>query len=94
MFRGREIVHTHVGRLLLDRVAEMLSEIASVEQKPQLEGRAMALTMAPTRSAIDRIKAAEEAAAAKAAQESGKSEEAAAPVVEGDAAREASAASE
>jgi translation initiation factor IF-3 len=71
MFRGREIVHTHVGRQLLMRVSDLLSEIASVEQNPQLEGRSMALILAPTRSAIEKIKAAEAAqrAAEKAAEE-------------------------
>jgi translation initiation factor IF-3 len=67
MFRGREIVHTHVGRQLLMRVSELLSEIAGVEQKPQLEGRSMALILAPNRNAIEKIKAVE--AAAKAAEE-------------------------
>jgi translation initiation factor IF-3 len=67
MFRGREIVHTHVGRELLKRVSELLSEIAAVEQKPQLEGRSMALILAPNRNAIEKIKAIE--AAAKAAEE-------------------------
>jgi translation initiation factor IF-3 len=67
MFRGREIVHTHIGRELLVRVSEMLSEIATLEQRPQLEGRSMALILAPNRGAIEKIKAAE--AAAKAAEE-------------------------
>jgi translation initiation factor IF-3 len=67
MFRGREIVHTHVGRELLVRVSEMLSEISTLEQKAQLEGRSMALILAPNRTAIEKIKAAE--AAAKAAEE-------------------------
>jgi translation initiation factor IF-3 len=67
MFRGREIVHTHVGRQLLARVSDLLSEIASIEQNPQLEGRSMALILAPNRGAIDKIKAAE--AAAKEAEE-------------------------
>ncbi len=70
MFRGREIVHTHIGRQLLVRVSEMLGEISSVEQRPQLEGRSMALILAPNRATIDNLKDAEAAAtAAEAAEE-------------------------
>jgi translation initiation factor IF-3 len=76
MFRGREIVHTHIGRELLVRVSEMLAEISGVEQRPQLEGRSMALILAPNRATIDKLKAAEAAAkAAQAAQESDEAEE-------------------
>jgi translation initiation factor IF-3 len=86
MFRGREIVHTHVGRQLLDRVTELLSEFTSVEQRPQLEARAMSMTFAPNRAVIDKLKAAE--AAARAAEEA---EEAAEDAAEqaGDAAEQA-----
>jgi len=77
MFRGREIVHTHIGRQLLVRVSEMLGEISSVEQRPQLEGRSMALILAPNRATIDKQKAAEAAAkAAEAAEETEDTEEA------------------
>jgi translation initiation factor IF-3 len=37
-FRGREIVHQGIGRALLDRLVEELSEIGSVEARPKLEG--------------------------------------------------------
>lgn len=59
MFRGREIVHTKLGRQLLDRVSERLGEIAKVEQEARLENRQMSLILAPDRSAIDRLKQAE-----------------------------------
>ena len=38
MFRGREMVHTALGRRLLDRLADVLKEIGQVEQAPKLEG--------------------------------------------------------
>ena len=73
MFRGREIVHTHIGRQLLVRVSEMMAEISGVEQRPQLEGRSMALILAPNRATIEKLKAAE--AAAKAVEEAEEAEE-------------------
>jgi len=59
MFRGREIVHTRVGRDLLDLVVERLKEVATAESTPRMEGRTLGFTLAPNRQAIDRIKAKE-----------------------------------
>lgn len=47
MFRGREMAHTALGRRLLDRLADVLKEIAQVEQAPKLEGRNMTMVLAP-----------------------------------------------
>ncbi len=47
MFRGREITHPEIARTMLDRVAELLSDIAQVEQSPRMEGRNMTLFLAP-----------------------------------------------
>ena len=41
MFRGREMAHPEQGRLVLDRLAEDLKDVATVEQKPLMEGRNM-----------------------------------------------------
>ena len=60
MFRGREIIHTERGRVVLDRVAERLGEIAKVEQRPRLENRQMSLILTPDRSAIDKMKRIEQ----------------------------------
>jgi translation initiation factor IF-3 len=54
-FRGREIVHQEIGRKVLVRVAERLGDIAKVEQQARLENRQLGLTLAPDRSAIDKI---------------------------------------
>jgi translation initiation factor IF-3 len=46
-FRGREMSHANLGRDLLDRAAEMLTEHGTVERTPLLEGRNMYIVMAP-----------------------------------------------
>ena len=60
MFRGREIVHTQLGRAQLDKVKEMLSEIATVENPPRMDGRFMSMILVPNRDAIQALKRAEE----------------------------------
>ena len=47
MFRGREMVHTELGKRLLDRLADALKEVGQVEQPPKLEGRNMTMVLAP-----------------------------------------------
>jgi translation initiation factor IF-3 len=39
LFRGREITRPELGRAILDRVMQQLSEVAVQEQAPQLSGR-------------------------------------------------------
>jgi translation initiation factor IF-3 len=39
LFRGREITRPELGRAILDRVMEQLSEVGVQEQAPQLSGR-------------------------------------------------------
>ena len=51
MFRGREQSHPERGRMLLDRLHEDVSELATVEQEPLQEGRNMTMLLAPTRNA-------------------------------------------
>jgi len=48
MFRGREITHPELGRGLLQRIAESLKEVASLERQPLLEGKRMSVIFAPT----------------------------------------------
>jgi translation initiation factor IF-3 len=47
MFRGREMTHTEQGLNLLNRLAEDVSEIATVEAKPRLDGRNMTMVLTP-----------------------------------------------
>ena len=51
MFRGREQSHPERGRMLLDRLFQDVSELATVEQEPLQEGRNMHMLLAPTRNA-------------------------------------------
>ncbi|MFN2418236.1 MAG: translation initiation factor IF-3 [Candidatus Limnocylindria bacterium] len=46
-FRGREISHSNLGRDLLMRTAEVLSEHGTIERQPLLEGRSMYIVLAP-----------------------------------------------
>ncbi len=41
LFRGREMAYQGLGRAVLERVVEALSEIARVERTPRMEGRRM-----------------------------------------------------
>ncbi len=49
MFRGRELVHPHLGEKLLRRMAEELEELGEIESEPNLDGRNMVMMMAPRR---------------------------------------------
>jgi len=46
-FRGRELAHTDLGRVMLDRFAEICSEISVIEKPAKLEGRQMIMFLAP-----------------------------------------------
>lgn len=45
-FRGREITHSDLGRVVLDRFLDSLADIANREQAPQLAGREMTMILA------------------------------------------------
>lgn len=47
MFRGREMVHQEYGRRLLDRIADELQELATIERNPLVEGRNMTMILSP-----------------------------------------------
>ena len=47
LFRGREITHPEIARKLLQRMADELSEVGSVEGNPMMEGRRMHVIMTP-----------------------------------------------
>lgn len=46
-FRGRAITHKELGQQVLDRLAEELTDIATVETKAKMEGRHMFMMFAP-----------------------------------------------
>ncbi len=52
MFRGREVTHPERGVMILDRLAEELAEIATVEQRPNLDGRNMTMVLGPSKAIL------------------------------------------
>lgn len=46
-FRAREITYPELGRDMLDEIAEDLSDVAEIEQKPSLEGWRMTMMLTP-----------------------------------------------
>ncbi len=46
-FKGRELVHSQLGRVMLDRIVETLGPKAIVEHSAKLEGRNMFMVLAP-----------------------------------------------
>ena len=48
-FRGREMAHVQNSKHILDDFAEALSEIATVEKAPKMEGRSMTMVLAEKR---------------------------------------------
>jgi len=49
MFRGREMAHPELGRRILERVAQRVAELATVEIAPRQDGRNMTMVLNPTR---------------------------------------------
>jgi len=49
-FRGREMLHTDLGRNLLTRLKDDLAQIADVEQPPRMETRIMSMILTPKSS--------------------------------------------
>ena len=67
MFRGREVTHPERGVMILDRLAEELSELGVVEQRPMQDGRNMTMMLAPSKAVLaGRADAEAEAASASA----------------------------
>jgi translation initiation factor IF-3 len=52
MFRGREVTHPERGRMILDRLAEELAELATIEQRPNLDGRNMTMMLGPSKAIL------------------------------------------
>ena len=46
-FRGREMAHTELGMVLLQKFATVCSTSAVIEKPPKLEGRSMSLFLSP-----------------------------------------------
>lgn len=48
-FRGREMAHVQTSRVILDKFAEMLSDVAVVDKAPKMEGRSMMMFLTEKR---------------------------------------------
>ena len=46
-FKGREMAHTDLGRDVLLKFADALSDVSTIEQKPILDGRNMTMILMP-----------------------------------------------
>ena len=46
-FRGRELSHSEIGKALLDKFAETVKEVGTVEKQAKLEGRNMIMFISP-----------------------------------------------
>jgi len=57
-FKGREITRPQLGRVMLDKVLESISESALPEGEPRMEGRHMSVMVVPTKSGASDAKSA------------------------------------
>ena len=49
-FRGREMAHTEIGRDLLNKFAELCTEVSTLDKAAKLEGRNMSMFLSPKNS--------------------------------------------
>jgi len=70
MFRGREMAYQEFGRRVLDRVREVLADVAVVEVEPKMDGRHMNMMFSPKPEIFKRLKSA--SASAKSDNEESK----------------------
>ena len=68
MFRGREMAHTELGLKLLHRLAHDMSDIATIEAEPKVDGRNMVMVLAPARGRLRPVAVGSAAAALAAAE--------------------------
>jgi translation initiation factor IF-3 len=48
-FRGREVHYPEIAQVMLDQIAEELSDVGVVEQRPSREGYSMLMVLAPAK---------------------------------------------
>jgi translation initiation factor IF-3 len=100
MFRGREVTHPERGVALLNKLAEELVDVGTVEQSPLQDGRNMTMMLGPSKAVLageleSEAAAAQAEAAAKVEAPDAQDEAAAkvdAPAAEGEAAAKVEAA--
>jgi translation initiation factor IF-3 len=75
IFRGREMVHNEIGRRILVRLADELTEVALIEVSPRQEGMTMVQILSPRKEAP--AKAVKPKRGAEGAEKGAKTEKAA-----------------
>jgi translation initiation factor IF-3 len=55
MFRGREMTHQEFGRVILDRVAKDLEDIAQIDVPPKMEGYTMSMILSPKPGVVKKL---------------------------------------
>ena len=51
-FRGRELAHTELGQVVLERILDMLEVPVVIDRKPVMEGRFMSMILSPSKQPI------------------------------------------
>jgi translation initiation factor IF-3 len=54
IFRGREVVHSDLGRKMLERFASDLAHVGNIEQRPRMDGRMMSILLVPNPEASEK----------------------------------------
>jgi translation initiation factor IF-3 len=54
VFQGREITYPEIGHALLGEVVAQLEDVSTITSAPSMEGRSMAMVLAPRRTATSR----------------------------------------
>jgi translation initiation factor IF-3 len=54
-FRGREITHPERAQMQLDAMLDKVEDLANVEQSPTMEGKTMAITIAPKPQVMQKL---------------------------------------
>lgn len=49
-FRGREIVHPEIGRMLANKIVERVSDVGGIDMAPRLEGKNLIMVLSPKKS--------------------------------------------
>lgn len=55
MFRGREMAHVEFGRQILTRLSDELSDVATVDVTPSLEGNRMSMILSPRPEVMKKV---------------------------------------
>lgn len=51
-FRGREIIHSDLGKSLADKIIDMVSDIGSVDNMPKMEGKNLTMVLTPKKKEL------------------------------------------